>query len=430
MKIGGQDIVSSEGLELLENLFKSSGEGIMLFNQKGEVVMANPRAREMFGYDEGEVLGQRVEKFVPKKAQKKHEGYRKDYIKHPEPRRMGIGRDLAGLRKDGTTFPLEISLSYMQHNDEKLVVAFITDISIRKENEKKLEEQRKKLEEYTTELERKVKARTSELEHMNLGLQSQIQERKLAEEALKQSLEDLKNAEQEILKTLEKEKELGELKSRFVSMASHEFRTPLTTVLSSANLIAKYTDTDQQEAREKHIKRIKKSVQNLTNILNDFLSLEKLESGAQKVTFDQVNIDELLLEVIEAMSQNLKKDQKITLSGKAPNLNTDEHILKNILFNLISNASKYSSDGDQIEMNLEQGNSLKIHIVDHGIGIPKSEQKKMFDRFFRAGNATNIQGTGLGLNIVKKYADLLGGDISFKSEEGKGSTFTLTLPLN
>ena len=221
MKIGSQDIVSSEGLELLENLFKSSGEGIMLFNGKGEVVMSNPRAREMFGYDEGEVLGHRVEKFVPKKAQKKHEGYRKDYIKHPEPRRMGIGRDLAGLRKDGTTFPLEISLSYMQHNDEKLVVAFITDISIRKENEKKLEEQRKKLEEYTTELERKVKARTSELEHMNLGLQSQIQERKLAEEALKQSLEDLKNAEQEILKTLEKEKELGELKSRFVSMASH-----------------------------------------------------------------------------------------------------------------------------------------------------------------------------------------------------------------
>ena len=430
MKLGSQDIVSKDGLELLESLFKSSGEGIMLFNQKGEVVMANPRAREMFGYQEGEVLGQKVEKFVPKNAQKKHVEDRENYIKHPEPRRMGIGRDLAGLRKDGTSFPLEISLSYMQHNNEKLVVAFITDISIRKENEKKLEEQRKKLEEYTTELERKVKARTSELEHMNLGLQSQIQERKLAEEALKQSLEDLKNAEQEILKTLEKEKELGELKSRFVSMASHEFRTPLTTVLSSANLIAKYTDTDQQEAREKHIKRIKKSVQNLTNILNDFLSLEKLESGAQKVTFDQVNIDELLLEVTEAMSQNLKKDQKITLSGKAPNLNTDEHILKNILFNLISNASKYSSDGDQIEINLEQDKSLKIHIVDHGIGIPKSEQKKMFDRFFRAGNATNIQGTGLGLNIVKKYADLLGGDISFKSEEGKGSTFTLTLPLN
>ncbi|MEQ8628697.1 PAS domain-containing sensor histidine kinase [Ekhidna sp.] len=430
MKIGGQDIISNKGLELLESLFKSSGEGIMLFNKDGEVVMANPRAREMFGYDEGEVLGQKVEKFVPKQAQKKHQGYRKEYINHPEPRRMGIGRDLSGLRKDGSTFPLEISLSYMQHNNEKLVVAFITDISIRKENEKKLEEQRKKLEEYTSELEQKVKARTSELEHMNLGLQSQIQERKLAEEALKQSLEDLKKAEQEILKSLEKEKELGELKSRFVSMASHEFRTPLTTVLSSANLIGKYTETDQQEAREKHINRIKKSVQNLTNILNDFLSLEKLESGAQKVNFNKMDVNELLQEIVEEMSQSVKNGQEIFLSGTAPAIQTDEHILKNILLNLISNASKYSSEGDKIEINIEHDKHLKIHIVDHGIGIPKSEQKKMFDRFFRAANATNIQGTGLGLNIVKKYADLLKGGISFTSTEGQGSTFTLSLPLS
>lgn len=430
MKLGGQDIVSNEGLELLESLFKSSGEGIMLFNQKGEVVMANPRAREMFGYDEGEVIGQKVEKFVPKNAQKKHIEYRKSYIKHPEPRRMGVGRDLSGLRKDGSTFPLEISLSYMQHNDEKLVVAFITDISVRKENEKKLEAQRKKLEEYTTRLERKVKARTSELEHMNLGLQSQIQERKLAEEALKQSLQDLKKAEQEILKSLEKEKELGELKSRFVSMASHEFRTPLTTVLSSANLIAKYTESDQQESREKHINRIKKSVQNLTNILNDFLSLEKLESGAQKVNFTKVDLNVLLKEVVEEMSQNTKADQQIILSGNAPAVQTDEHILKNILFNLISNASKYSSEGDEIKVEVEQGKDLKINIVDHGIGIPEAEQQKMFERFFRAANATNIQGTGLGLNIVKKYADLLNGEISFTSTEGKGSTFTLTLPFS
>ncbi|WP_424964331.1 ATP-binding protein [Ekhidna sp.] len=430
IKLGSQDFISDEGIELLKSLFKSSGEGIMLFNKEGEVVMANPRVTEMFGYDEGEVLGQKVEKFVPKNAQKKHQSYRKEYISHPEPRRMGIGRDLSGLRKDGSTFPLEISLSYMQHNNEKLVVAFVTDISIRKENEKKLEEQRKKLEEYTSELEQKVKARTSELEHMNLGLQSQIQERKLAEAALKQSLEDLKKAEQEILKSLEKEKELGELKSRFVSMASHEFRTPLTTVLSSANLIAKYTESDQQVAREKHINRIKKSVLNLTNILNDFLSLEKLESGAQKVNFSTVDLNELLQEIMEEMSQNVKKGQEILLKGTAPTIQTDEHILKNILFNLISNASKYSSEGDKIEINIEHDKHLKIHIVDHGIGIPESEQKKMFDRFFRAANATNIQGTGLGLNIVKKYADLLKGDISFTSTEGKGSTFSLSLPLS
>lgn len=430
MKLGTQDIVSAEGLELLESLFKSSGEGIMLFNEKGEVVMANPRAREMFGYDEGEVLGQKVEKFIPKKSQSKHKEYRKDYLRRPEPRRMGIGRDLSGLRRDGSTFPLEVSLSYMQHNEEKLVVAFITDISIRKENEKKLEEQRIKLKEYTSELEQKVKARTSELEHMNLGLQSQIQERKLAEEALKESMEELERTKQEVLKSLKKEKELSELKSRFVSMASHEFRTPLTTVLSSANLIAKYSDSDQQGAREKHIERIRKSVQNLTNILNDFLSLEKLESGAQKVDISLIDINELLKEVVEEMNQNIKAGQSIVLSGKGPMVKTDEHILKNILFNLISNASKYSDENKQIDLKIEADELLQIHVIDRGIGIPDNEQSKMFDRFFRAANATNIQGTGLGLNIVKKYSELIGGHISFKSVEGTGSTFTLSIPIS
>jgi len=401
----------------------------MLFNQQGEVILTNPRARDMFGYDEHEIAKMKAEQFVPMHARKENSKYREGYVKSPEPRRMGEGRDLSGLRKDGTMFPIEISLSYMQHNEEKLVVAFVTDISIRKENEKKLAEQREKLQEYTTELEKKVKARTSELEHMNLGLQSQIQERKLAEEALKQSLSNLKKAEQEILNSLEKEKQLNELKSRFVSMASHEFRTPLTTVLSSANLIAKYTETEQQEAREKHIERIRKSVDNLTTILNDFLSLEKLESGAHKVNLIQVNLCEILPECVEEMTPNLKNDQQIKLDCPSVSLSTDVHILNNILYNLISNASKYSNEGDIIQIQVEVNDRVMIHIIDKGIGIPQTEQEKMFDRFFRATNVTNIQGTGLGLNIVRKYAELLQGEISFTSEENKGSTFSLTLPL-
>ncbi|MEP1032236.1 PAS domain-containing sensor histidine kinase [Ekhidna sp.] len=430
MKLSSKDIVSKQGLELLEKLFESSGEGIMVFNKTGEVEMVNPRAREMFGYEEGELIGAKVEKFVPKSVQHKHEKYRNDYIKKPQPRRMGIGRDLSGLRKDGSSFPLEISLSYIQHHDQKMVFAFITDISIRKENEFRLEEQRQKLEEYTSELEKKVKGRTSELEHMNLGLESQIQERKLAEDALKESLKDLKKAEREILISLEKEKELGELKSRFVSMASHEFRTPLTTVLSSANLIAKYKESDQQSAREKHVERIRKSVDNLTNILNDFLSLEKLESGSQNVEALEVDPNEIITEIIENMSSSLKKGQEILVKGKAPKIKTDAHILRNILINLISNASKYSREDDQIEIIIDSGNTLNIKIKDRGIGIPKSEQKRLFERFFRAGNATNIQGTGLGLNIVKKYVQLINGQITFTSEEGKGSTFSFSLPLN
>lgn len=418
-------------LEIIEKLFQSSGEGIMLFNKAGEIQLLNPRAEEMFGYDSGELLGVKMEVLVPTKYRGNHEDHRKSYMNNPLPRRMGAGRDLFGLRKNGSTFPLEISLSYLQHQKEEMVVAFITDITIRKQNEKQLEEQRLKLREYTSELERKVKERTSELEHLNLGLQSQIQERKLAEEALKESLVELKKAEQEILQSLEKEKELSLLKSRFVSMASHEFRTPLTTVLSSANLISKYTESDQQEAREKHIARIQKSVQNLTAILNDFLSIEKLESGAQKVHTETIDLNDILLEVIEEMSTTLKEGQVIEYTIENIPLKTDPHILKNVMINLISNASKYSEPHAPIVIELvKSDNDVEIKVIDQGIGIPKKEQKNLFQRFFRAGNATNIQGTGLGLNIVRKYLELLEGSIQFKSKEGKGSTFILRLPYH
>jgi signal transduction histidine kinase len=344
---------------------------------------------------------------------------------------MRLGLDLSGVRKDETTFPLEISLNYLKHDDETKVVAFITDITVRKENERVVLEQQRKLAEYADELEKKVNSRTSELEHMNLGLQSQIQERKLAEKALKSSLEDLKKAEQEILKSLEREKELGELKSRFVSMASHEFRTPLTTILSSANLIGKYVENDQQDSRQKHIGRITNSVQNLTTILNDFLSLEKLESGVLKVDKKEIKLKDLLEEMADELNGTLKKDQEIIIKANSTTLVTDEHILRNILINLVSNASKYSSDKDAITIavkNLKE--KICIDVIDVGMGIPANEQKNMFGRFFRAGNVTNIQGTGLGLNIVKKYVDLLEGQIKFKSKVDKGSTFSVLLPLH
>jgi len=426
MKISNDYLMSEKGLKLLNKLFHSSGEGIMFFDREGKIATLNPRAEQMFGYTEQELQNQPVETLIPKSQRVNHIKTRENYVKDPAPRQMGAGRDLQGLRKDGSTFPLEISLSYIQHENETLIVAFITDITIRKKNEEELENQRIKLKEYTEKLERKVKERTSELEHMNLGLQSQIQERKLAEKALKGSLEDLKKAEQEILNTLNKERELGEMKSRFVSMASHEFRTPLTTILSSANLITRYTDN--QEAREKHVNRIKGSVQNLTVILNDFLSLEKLESGAQKVELKEFNLSELIEEVREEVQGMKKANQSIVVSGDEVVINSDPHILRNVLLNLISNAIKYSPDDGKIELITANGDGSKIVVKDYGIGIPKKDQIQLFERFHRAENATNIQGTGLGLHIVKKYVELLRGTISFKSEEEKGSEFIVSLP--
>lgn len=427
MKLNNDYLMSEKGLELFGKLFQNSGEGIMFFNQQAEIELMNPRALEMFGYQDRELIGKPVEVLVPKGAGKNHEQHRNQYIKKPSRRQMGVGRDLEGVRKDGSSFPIEISLNYISQEDGTTIVAFVTDITIRKESEKVLFDQQRKLEEYNMELEKMVKLRTSELEHTNLGLQSQVQERKLAENALKRSLVDLKKAEQEILKSLGKEKELGELKSRFVSIASHEFRTPLTTILSSANLIQKYVTEDQQDSREKHVDRIKNSVRNLTAILNDFLSLEKLESGFQKVECTYFNLDELIQELQDDMT--LKLGQNISYKQNGISITSDKHILKNILINLLSNASKYSGEHKEIKIGVEKTSDLvMISIIDYGIGIPESEQKNMFDRFFRAGNVTNIQGTGLGLNIVKKYAALLGGEVIFHSEEGEGSTFKVSLP--
>jgi signal transduction histidine kinase len=237
--------------------------------------------------------------------------------------------------------------------------------------------------------------------------------------------------EEELKTSLAKEKELSELKSRFVSMASHEFRTPLSTIMSSASLISRYTESDQNEKRIKHVERIKSAVGNLTGILNDFLSLSKLEEGKVGLNIEDLNMSDMCRIVNEDLEGLLKKGQRINHKsiGEFRILKTDKRILKNVLFNIVSNAVKYSGEGDLIECRVQYGNEdLEISIVDEGIGIPENEQKHLFDRFFRASNVETIQGTGLGLNIVKQYVKLLKGSISFKSIPQKGTTFTIRLP--
>lgn len=430
MNLSSRYLMSRGGLSLLGKLFQSSGEGIMLFDQNGIIVSMNLRAEEMFGYHEAELLGQPVEVLVPIEVYTKHVKDREYYMKHPISRPMGQGMDFNGRKKNGFIFPVEISLNYFTHENEVVIVSFITDITIRKKNESVVKKQQRQLKEYATELERRVKERTSELEHMNMGLQTQIQERKLAEEALKKSLMDLKKAEKKIIMSLEKEKELGEFKSRFISMASHEFRTPLTAILSSANLLNKYTKTEQHAHREKHVERIKKSVQNVTSILNDFLSLEKLERDSYHTEKKNINIQKLIEEVVEEMQPLLKKGQYIRSKIDSFIIHTDDHILKNILINLLSNASKYSLENKPITIESKcQKDRLMLSVQDRGIGIPKEDQKNLFQCFFRARNAIHIQGTGLGLNIVSKYIELINGRINFISEENQGSTFTILLPI-
>lgn len=378
-------------------MFHDATLGIVVVNRQGKIVMGNPLSARLFGYTEKEMTRLAVNDLLPASLREKHSRHQDGYHQRPTPRKMGEGRDLFGLRKDGSLFPIEISLSATEVDGEQYVVTYISDITIRKTIADELISSRRQLEEYASQLENKVAERTQELVENEMKLKT----------------------------ALSKEIELGMLKSRFVAMASHEFRTPLSTILSSANLLEKYTESDQQIKRLKHIRRIESSVQNLTSILNDFLSLEKLETGHIQCHPQQINLEELLETIAQDIEPLKKTGQSFEWHRNLQHLDIiiDPNLLRNILLNLTSNAVKYSHPDGIIELHVVSlPNALTIMIRDHGIGIPASEQKHLFSRFFRASNATNIKGTGLGLTIVKRYVELMGGTIEVESMEGTGTT--------
>lgn len=268
-----------------------------------------------------------------------------------------------------------------------------------------------------------------------VAIRSDITQRKLFEEQILTINEDLerkiKERTLELTKSLEREMTLNEMKSRFVSMASHEFRTPLTAILSSISLVERYKTEELDEKRQKHIDRIKSSVRNLTEILDDFLSLDKLEQGKIEIHNDNFNVHEYIETLIDEMDGMLKKkNQEIILIYHGPaEVKQDKKILRSILSNLLSNAVKYSPEGKQIVVTVNDDHRMvSVSVRDEGIGIPTEAQKHLFSKFFRAENAANIQGTGLGLNIVQKYVELLGGNIFYSSRENEGSTFTFEFP--
>lgn len=413
--------MASEQIELLNEkekfdaLFQHVSLGILIVNQSGEIILLNNFLLKQFGYeDASELKGKKIEVLIPQRFHQNHVGYRENYANSPQTRPMGLGMDLFGIKKNRSEFNVEVSLSTYKSHDAVFIIAFINDITRRKQIESEVLQQKKeleavnlKIEKLNDELEQKVVLRTSQLE---------------------QAMKELEQSKDELAQALDKEKELSDLKSRFVSMASHEFRTPLSTILSSASLVAKYTQTEEQDKRDRHIQRIKSSVNNLTDILNEFLSIGKIEDGKIATHYSLFNVKELIGNICSEMQGIAKKTQTIVYQheGKT-DVFLDITLLRNIFMNLLSNAIKFSQPDGKIEV---KSSVIKDYIIfevkDYGMGISLEDQKHLFERFFRAKNATNIQGTGLGLHIVGKYVELMNGEITYESKLEKGTLFTIT----
>lgn len=374
--------VFEKNSDIFNLLSEGISEGIILVNIKQQIVSTNSSAEEMFGYDKGELIGKSLDCIIPKRYHDKHEGHFSSFIEKSEKRKMGNGRDLSGLRKNGEEFPVEAGLNPFKLYGTSYIMALITDITERRN--------------YTQKLEKTVQERTKQLTN-----------------------------------ALVKEKELNELKTRFLSLVSHEFKTPLSSILTSSTLLSKYTETEQQEKRDKHVNTIKTKVRQLNTILNDFLSVERLELGKVNYSIEEFPLSRLVNEVVYDANMLLKTGQNIRYPDNIDEvlITFDEKTLALALSNLLHNAVKYSSEDSIIKILFKVEKEFFIlEVIDEGIGIPKEQQKHIFDRYFRAENALLIQGTGIGLNIVKQHLENLGAILTFISEENIGSTFTIQIP--
>ena len=389
-----------------EAIFQEAAIGILVTNSKFEIILSNKFADQLFGYAANELLQQNISLLIPNHLKDRHHGHL-EKLGHEKPisRPMGIGLDLKAKRKDGSLFPIEISLSHFKASDSMHYIAFVSDVTLKRKVEMELILKNQQIIQLNETLEQEVAART---------------------QALQNTLDKLEVNAKELALSLEKEKVLGDLKTRFVSMASHEFRTPLTSILGSATLIEKYSKTEDQPKREQHINRIKSSVSHLTEILEEFLSVGKLEDGKLEIHPSEFSIQDFIKDILSDFS-TYAQPIRFELTEDFTCFQ-DASILRKVIFNGLSNALKFSQKEVVIKVK-KTDEIVELYIIDQGIGISAEDQKHLFERFFRGGNATVIQGTGLGLHLVDRYMRLLGGKVEITSELNKGTELCLQFPL-
>ncbi len=391
-----------EWLEILNAMFEHAVEGFIISDSEGYIIRANPSAEGMFGYNKGKLTGKIVEELIPSKYSLKHVGYRNSFKEFPRHISLGKDIDLYARRKDGSEFPIEISLSGYKNKDESYIIALITDVTERKQYESYIHQ-------LNSELEEKVNEKTR---------------------VLQKALNDLEYSKEQLSTALKKEQDMNDMKSRFITMASHEFRTPLSAISSSISLIEKYMLLNDSEKHDRHVQRVRTAVTNMTLILTDILCTEKLNEGLVSINRSKFSLKELTNEIIAKMDDLVKPGQEIIYTHIGSKIVClDKPIIQNMLTKLISNAIKFSGEQKKIEIKINvSNNETVIKIIDQGIGIPEEEAKYIFQSFFRARNATNIPGTGLGLYTISKSLELLKGKIDFTSVLNEGTAFTITIP--
>ncbi|UKB86016.1 PAS domain-containing sensor histidine kinase [Chryseobacterium sp. MEBOG06] len=394
-----------ESIKILYNTIETAIDGIIIIDRRGRIESLNPSVLKIFGYVEEDLLGENISILMSEPDKSRYENHL-IYCQHTEKRIcLEKEREVRGLKKDGSRFYFRFAVTEIQLQSRIIYTSFIHDLS----KEKEAEEYLKK---YTSELEEIVESRTQHLEQMLFTLEKSKEETSIS---------------------LEKEKDLNRMKSRFVSMASHEFRTPLSSMQLSVVLIEKYLQISDSDQILKHLHKIRNTITCLNAILNDFLSLEKLDIGILKPYNESFDIVQFSKELTEEMQLTTKENQIIIYqhTGAYSKIHIDKNLLRNCLLNLVTNAIKYSGEHTLIDFSTEiNEEEYSFTIKDNGLGIPLEDHSFIFQPFFRAHNIGDISGTGLGLNIVLRYVDLLKGEIHFESEPGVGTRFTLLFKNN
>jgi PAS domain S-box-containing protein len=404
-----------ESESLYKAVIENSLDGTLILDDEFTVIFGNEEMYKIGSYSSEDMFALDFRQFLPTEYLDNFLERIKFTIDNPD---TDNRFDSVLIAKDGSYRNIYVSASLNKDFQGKsAIICQVLDIS----EIKKAEETVRKINE---DLEKKVIERTQELEKVLRDLKVENIERQKAEL-------ELQEAKDEVLRALDQEKELNTLKSRFISMISHEYRTPLTVILTSTYLIEQFYQGPNQLQFNKFLDKIRASVKSMTQLLQDVLTIGRNEASSTQLNVIKIRAVELCKEIIEEAQviDNNHHNFELNFTDKSIELETDEKQIRHILSNLVTNAAKYSPNSKNVVVNVsEDERGVHFQIIDEGIGIPEEDQEHLFDAFYRAGNVGAISGTGLGLAIVKRCVTLLNGEISFRSEKEKGTTFFIDLP--